>query len=130
MTVWYGPEQTFVRMNITLLENGVMKFGIKYHIKDVINDFPEECSIPRINPIDDGICIVSSISQLLDSDNSKLFHSIFAKFLFVSHRTRSDIQVFIGFLGTRVTCATEEDWVKLKRVLEYLRKNVDITLTL
>ena len=73
---------------------------------------------------------MSSASQVLDSDSGKLFHIIFAKLLFISRRAKPDIQVPIGFLGTRVTCSTQEDWIKLKLVLEYLKNTIETPLTL
>ena len=78
----------------------------------------------------DSIFQVTSTSPLLDTGRGKIFHSIFAKLLFISRRTRPDIHVPIGFLGTRVTCSTQEDWIKLKHVLEYLKFTIDLPLTL
>ncbi len=43
---------------------------------------------------------------------------------------RPDILLPVAFLCTRATKSTEEDWLKLKRVLKYLKKNKDLTLTL
>lgn len=36
----------------------------------------------------------------------------------------------VGFLTTRVSEPTEDDWVKLWRVLQYLRGTIDLVLTL
>ena len=72
---------------------------------------------------------MNSTFQVLDADSGKLFHSIFAKLLFISRRARPDIQVPIGFLGTRVMCSTQEDWIKLKGVLEYLKNTIEMPLT-
>ena len=33
-------------------------------------------------------------------------------------------------MGTRVACSTQEDWIKLKHVLEYLKSTIDLALTL
>ena len=73
---------------------------------------------------------MNSTFQVLDADSGRLFHSIFAKLLFISRRARPDIQVPIGFLGTRVMCSTQEDWIKLKLVLEYLKNTIETHLTL
>ena len=45
-------------------------------------------------------------------------------------RARLDLQLAIAFLYTRVSCSTEQDWIKLKRVLEYLYGTLDKFLTL
>ena len=130
MAVEHGPEQTFVGMDITFLQNDEVRFCIEGHVIDAIDDFPEEISSSRTSSTSDGVFTVSSTSQVLDADSGKLFHSIFAKILFISRRARPDIQVPIGFLGTRVTCSTQEDWIKLKLVLEYLKNTIETPLTL
>ena len=56
----------------------------------------------------------------LSEDKSDIFHHIVAKLLFVMKRVRLDISTTIAFLFTRVTKSTKVDWVKLKRLLEYL----------
>ena len=99
MAVKYGPEYTFAGMDITLLENGEVKFRMKDHIEGTIDDFPEETSTSRTSPAADCVFTLSSTSQLLDSDNSKISRSIFGKFLFISYRARLDIQVPICFMG-------------------------------
>ena len=59
-----------------------------------------------------------------------MFHSIVAKQLYVSHRGRPDVQLPIAFLCTRVSKSTEQDWSKLKRVLEFLKGTLDDRITL
>ena len=59
-------------------------------------------------------------STKLNEDKSEIFHHIVAKFLFVTKQVRLDISTTIVFLSTRVTKSTNVDWVKLKRLLEYL----------
>ena len=117
-------------MDIIFLQNGEVKFCMKGHVEDEIDDFPEELSSPRTSPASEDVFTVSSTSQVLDDDSGKLFHSIFVKLLFIGRRSRPDIQVPIVFLGTRVTCSTQEDWIKLKLVLEYLKNTIETHLTL
>ena len=104
MAVEHDLLQTFVGLNIIFLNNGEVKFSMKDHVLDAIDDFPEEVSKLRTTPAGDSIFQVTSTSPLLDTGKGKFFHSIFAKLLFISRRARPDIQVTIGFLGTRVTC--------------------------
>jgi hypothetical protein len=61
----------------------------------------------------------------------KNLHSIVAKLLLVAKRARPDTQVPIAFLTSRVMKADEDDWKKLKRLLEYLKGSLlDMSLTL
>jgi hypothetical protein len=68
--------------------------------------------------------------QTTEGGRKDKFHSIVAKLLYVSKRGRQDILLAIAFLYTGVTCSIEQDWSKLKRVLEYLRGTLDEYLTL
>jgi hypothetical protein len=56
---------------------------------------------------------------------AEIFHSVTAKLLYVSKRARVDIQLAIAFLCTRVTRSTEQDRLKLARVLEFLKGTLD-----
>ncbi len=64
-------------------------------------------------------------SKVLERSEGEIFHSIVAKLLYVSHGGRLDIQLPVAFLCTRVSCSTEQDWTKLKRVLEYLNGTLE-----
>jgi len=60
----------------------------------------------------------------------QLFHHLVAKLLYLSYRTRQDIQTAVAFLCTRVQSPEEDDYKKLTRVMQYLWTYKDITLTL
>ena len=49
---------------------------------------------------------------------------------YVSKRCRLDIQLTISFLCIRVSCSTEQDWLKLKSLLQYLNRTIDRNLTI
>lgn len=53
-----------------------------------------------------------------------------AKSLFLRKRARPDLQLTGGFLSTRVRSPTEEDWKKLRRMVQYLRDTSTLGLTL
>ena len=48
----------------------------------------------------------------------------------VGNRCRLDIKTVVAFLCTRVASPDEDDWKKLRRVLQYLRGTIDLKLTL
>ena len=45
--------------------------------------------------------------------------------LYITKRARPDIETAVAFLCTRVSKSTHADWLKLKRVLGFLKKNID-----
>jgi len=65
---------------------------------------------------------VSDESPQLSKEKSELFHSIVAKLLYMSKRSRPDIEPVIAFLCTRVSRSDEEDWKKLIRLLSFLKR--------
>ena len=62
----------------------------------------------------------------MEPKKAKLFHHIVAKLLFVSRRARIDLQLAVAFLCTRVSKSTEEDWEKLRQILKYTYKTIDL----
>ena len=62
----------------------------------------------------------------MSAEKMDLFHHIVAKLLFVSKRARVDIDLTISFLCTRVSCSTNEDWEKLRRLLHYINGTLDM----
>eukprot|EP00804_Cyclotella_cryptica_P030535 CCRYP_020167-RA/>CCRYP_020167-RA protein AED:0.47 eAED:0.47 QI:0/-1/0/1/-1/0/1/0/307 len=56
------------------------------------------------------------------------FHRTTAQLLFLSTRARKDIQTAVSFLTTRVKRPDEDDWKKIRKVLEYLNGTIDLKL--
>jgi hypothetical protein len=57
---------------------------------------------------------------LLNGEQKNTFHSLVAKLLYLSKRTRPDVLLAVNFLCTRVQAPDIDDWKKLVRVLKYL----------
>jgi len=61
-------------------------------------------------------------SAELDEKKQEEYHTITAKTLWLSQRSRPDIQVATGYHCTRVKCPNADDWDKLKYLMQYLWK--------
>ncbi len=59
-----------------------------------------------------------------------MFKHLVVKLLYVAKRCRLDILLAIGFLCTRVSKATEQDWGKLRRAMQYIHKTKGMFLTI
>jgi hypothetical protein len=81
-------------------------------------------------PAKKDLFVVNDKLPLLTKEKADRFHSVVAKLLYISKRGRVDIQLAIAYLCTRVSCCTEGDWLKLKRVLQYLNGTLDDCLIL
>jgi hypothetical protein len=90
----------------------------------------EDLKTPVKTPASPDLFEVDADSPRLDKHRSEDFHSLTAKLLFLSKRTRPDICVAVSFLTSRVQESTEQDMDKLKRVLRYLLGTKDFGIVL
>jgi hypothetical protein len=123
-----GDEHDFLGMNITFKDKKV-KVSMKKHILKAIETFSEDITRDAASPATSYLFKTREVA-LLDEEKAENFHSVVASLLFVSRRCRLDIQTAVAFLCTRVSGPDEDDWTKLKRVLQYLRGTLDLFLTL
>jgi hypothetical protein len=130
MTVTQGKKHVFLGMDIEYRENGTATIKMKEYIKESIVEFGEPIVRTAATPARKGLFDIDEDSGELTKGAREIFHSVVAKLLYVSKRGRQDIQLPIAFLCTRVACSTEQDWTKLRRVLEYLNGTLDEFLTL
>jgi hypothetical protein len=130
MTVTRGKKHVFLGMDIEFHEDGTTTIKMKDYIKEAIADFGESIVRQAATPAKKNLFDIDEHSESLTSPERDTFHSIVAKLLYVSKRCRLDIQLAVAFLCTRVSCSTEKDWAKLKRVLEYLNGTLDEFLVL
>ena len=59
-------------------------------------------------------------SCLLSLTEKDEFHTITAKILWLSQRTRPDVQLSVGFYWTKIQASIYHDWKKLTHLLSYL----------
>ena len=64
-------------------------------------------------------------AEKLDKEKADLFHSVVAKLLYITKRSRPDIETAVAFLTTRVSKSDVDDFKKLKRVLPWLKQTKD-----
>ena len=74
-----------------------------------------------MSPTGKDIFSVDESADSLQEPERKRFHTSVAKLLYLSKRSRPEILMAVGFLCTRVTKATTQDKLKLRRVLGYLK---------
>ena len=63
---------------------------------------------------------------LLEAGKAEIFYHVVAKLLNVAKRARVDLRLAIAFLCTRVSKSTQEDREKLRRLLKYIHKTIDL----
>jgi hypothetical protein len=130
MTVTRGKSHTFLGMKIDMKDDGTLEIDMKDYVLEAIAECEDDVSKPATTPAKKDLFEINTKSPSLEKKKAERFHSVVAKLLYISKRGRIDIQLAIAFLCTRVSCPTDEDWTKLKRVLQYLGRTIDDTLIL
>ena len=120
-----GTEHKYLGMNIKFLKEGNVSIEMKDYVKETITTSGMDVSRKAATPANKKLFDVDDSSPKLDKDRKEIFHHCVAKLLYVSKRCRLDVQLPISFLCSRVTKSTEEDWCKLRRVLQYLNSTLD-----
>ena len=123
-------KHTFLGMNITFKDNGTVTIDMKDYVMEVLQAFTETLKESVTSPARPNLHTIDDTSPLLSDERSDLFHSLVMKLMWISQRCRLEISTAIAFLCTRVSAPTEQDWRKLKRVLEFLNWTIDDVLTL
>ena len=124
MKVSRGKKHTFVGMDFTLIGGGKVEILMKSYIEECIDTFKNVYGVLEGRAPTPGKYNLFEINEnetKLGEEKADIFHQIVLKLLFVSKRARLDIEVVISFLCTRVDKSTMEDWLKLSRLLLYLK---------
>ena len=81
-----------------------------------------------VTPASDKLFKIDEESEELDTESADFFHHMVARFLFVAKMTRPDIQLAVAFLCTRVKKLTQSDYLKLTRLVRYIRLTIYLSL--
>jgi len=131
-------EQKFGSMNTTRVQshtylgmdfkigNGKVELMMESYLKECIVSFGEAINTSATTPATKVLMKVDENSRELDERRKQIFHHVVQKMLHICKRTRIDLQLVIGFLCTRVRCPTEQDWGKLRRMLQYVSGTLKI----
>lgn len=91
------------------------------YVRKMVEEFPEELGNKVKCPWTEKLFKVDEGAKRLDTTHAKTMHTFVMKSMFVCKRGRQDIQTGIVSLATRVKEPTEQDWIKLKRILSFLK---------
>ena len=132
LKVTRGREHTYLGMEIKYNENKTVTIGMDEYVREVIDSFSKVSPVTSstATPAKKNLFDVDDRSPLLDDGRQKLFHHCVAKLLYVSYKCRLDTILTISFLCKRMSCSTEEDWLKLKRLIRYLHGTKERKLTI
>lgn len=130
LTVHRGGVHEYLGMNLDFTKAGKVTVKMSDYITRLLDDAPVEFAGRASTPAGKHLFTVDEKSAPLDEDQANMFHHLVAKILFLSKRARPDVQLAVGFLCTRVKAPDNDDWKKLRRLIQYLRNTKELTLTL
>ena len=130
LTITRGLKHEFLGMNIHFPGDGTVRILMDRYLREAITDsglrIASECSTPAATTLTN----IDPDEIALSKKHADTFHSIVAKLIYVGTQARGDILPTLAFLCSRVSCPTENDERKLKRLLGYLKDTVNEELIL
>ena len=126
-----GKKHDYLGMILDYSSKGEVKIDMTRYVKEMIKEFPVkfEKDDTAATPATEDL-FKTDDSENLDKQQAEIFHTTVAKGLFVSKRSRLDIQPTIAFQCTRVKEPNKTDWKKLTRLMKYLNGTQDLVLTI
>ena len=101
-------------------------------LNKLIANFPEEImnTFPTLTGDHLFEVLPDKERNIFDKETVTACHHSVAQLIFGTQRVRKDIQTSVNFLTTRLREPDEDDWSKLQRILQYLRRKIYITFIL
>ena len=130
LTITRGKVHEYLGMTIDFSIDGKVMFKMFDYIKTMLDELPADFGGTALNPASMKLFDVDPAAAQISKELGKLFHHNTAKMLFLCKRARPDIQPPTAFLCTRVKGADVDDYKKLRRVMQYLRRTALMPLTL
>ena len=110
MTVTRGKEYVFLGMLKTRDANErTAVISMKEHLNEAIAESEMKITQTASSPATKSLFKVDEPAKRLGAHESKVFHSVVAKLLYVSIRARVDLLLAIAFLCTRVSKSTLQE---------------------
>ena len=116
-----GKKHKYLGMTLDYSDPKKLKLDMTDYIEKMISEFPERLNESNC-PWNENLFKEDQKAKKLSSEKAELFHKFVAKGLFASKRARPDILPAITYLCTRVKSPDENDWQKLRRMMEFLNK--------
>ena len=90
------------------------------YLEKIMIELPDKYKGAAVTPAANHLFEVNENAKKLPEDGAQVFHSMVAKLLFLSKRSRPDILTSISFLTTRVREPDEDDNKRRAHTLKYL----------
>jgi hypothetical protein len=130
ITVTRGKVHEYLGMTLDYSKDGKVMIKMLDYVEKMLTDLDKEMDGLAETPAADHLFTVNEGQKKVSEEKAQFFHTYVAKTLFLCKRARPDLQTAVAFLSTRVQCCDEDDFKKLKRMLQFIRATKDEYLTL
>jgi hypothetical protein len=107
-------------MTLDFATLGVFQIDMSDYVEKVLSDFPEPVTKNSPTPHNNKLFKVheEEDTKLLPEESAICFHRSTIQLLFLATRAQKDIKTTVSFLTTWVKQPDEDNWAKLKRVMQ------------
>ena len=132
MKVSCGKVHDSLGMNLDFSVPGEVKITMISYVKGMITDFSKYDSSDKTAPTPAGVNLfkVDPNCAIISEELATVYHNMTAKALFLTKRARPNISTAVAFLTTRVKKPDVHDWMKLVRLMKYLKVTPELPLIL
>ena len=130
VTAVRGKVHDYLAMNLDYSTKDKLKVDMKYYITNMLEEFPFKVKKQSKTPWNDKLFKVNESVKNLDEERKSVFHTFVMKAMFLCKRARPDIEPAVSYLSTRTSKPNESDWLKLLRMMSFLKGTRDDVLTL
>ncbi len=123
-----GKKHNYLSMGFDFSVSGEVIITMKNYVDELLKFSGVEGKSKT--PALENLFTIDNSSILLQKEERDFFHSVVAKLMYLAKRTRPDILLPVNFLATRVSVASESDYSKLQRILQYLNATQELGIIL
>ena len=128
----HGIRREYLDINFNYSTAGAVTIDMIKYIGKVLAGFLELTARRSPTPAANHLFNIRDEEDVecLSEEQAQVFHRTVVQLLFLTGRAQPDIAMSVSFLATRVQQPDEDDWGKLKRVLQYLKDTRKLKLIL
>mmetsp|Transcript_73676 Transcript_73676/g.213428 ORF Transcript_73676/g.213428 Transcript_73676/m.213428 type:complete len:334 (-) Transcript_73676:1990-2991(-) len=116
-----GDRHDYLAMTLDFSTPGKLGVDMTDYVKGMIEDFPEKLTGKTNCPWNENLFRVDDTKKKLSKEKAKIFHTFVMKAMFLGKHARQDLLPGITFMATRMREPNEGDWIKLKKMMNFLK---------
>jgi len=127
-----GKLHTYLGLIFDYRTKGKVRIDMRRYMRKMVSEFEKKYVLTdkASSPAANDLFGLDPKSPKIDKEMREDFHTFTAKGLFAAKRGRPDTGTSISMLTTRVRSPSVDDWNKLVRYMQYVKRTQDDVLTL